>query len=83
MEPAQPLPQLLPHLGVQRAERLVEQQHLRLRRQRARQRDALPLAARQLRRVARAEAFEADQLRAARAPARRPPPSPTPRTRRP
>ena len=44
------LPQLLPHLGVERAERLVEQQHLRLGRERAGQRDALPLAAGELRR---------------------------------
>ena len=62
VQPAQPLPQLLPHLRVERAERLVEQQHLRLRGQRAGQRDALPLAAGELRRIARAEALEPDQL---------------------
>ena len=50
VQPAQPAAQLLAHLGVERAERLVEQQHLRLDRQRARQRDALPLAAGELRR---------------------------------
>ena len=52
VQPAQPLAQLLAHLGVERAERLVEQQHLRLGRERPRQRDALPLAAGELRRVA-------------------------------
>ena len=44
----QPAPQLLPHLGVERAERLVEQQHPGLDGQRPRQRDALPLAAGEL-----------------------------------
>ena len=53
---AQPQAQLLAHLGVQRAERLVEQQHARFDRHRAGERDALALAARQLRRIARAEA---------------------------
>ena len=33
VQPAEPLPQLLPHLGVERPERLVEQQHPRLHRQ--------------------------------------------------
>ena len=42
---AQPLPQLLAYLGVKRAERLIEQQHARLRRQRPRQGHALPLSA--------------------------------------
>ena len=50
VQPAQPLAQLLAHLGVERAERLVEQQHLRLGGERARQRDALALAAGELRR---------------------------------
>jgi hypothetical protein len=36
-------------LRVERAERLVQKQHARLDRQRTRQRDALPLAAGQLR----------------------------------
>jgi electron transfer flavoprotein alpha subunit len=45
---AQPAPQFLAHLGVERAERLVEQQHLGLDRQRAGQRDALALAAGEL-----------------------------------
>ncbi len=48
VQPAQPFAQLAAHLRVERAERLVEQQHLRLDRQRARQRHALQLAARQL-----------------------------------
>ena len=45
------LPQLQPHLGVQRGQRLVEQQHPRLDGQRAGQRDPLLLAAGQLVRV--------------------------------
>jgi hypothetical protein len=48
VQPPQPAPQLLAHLGVERAERLVEQQHLRLDRQRAGQRHALALAAGEL-----------------------------------
>ena len=50
VQPPQPAAQLLPHFRVERAERLVEQQHRRLDRQRARQRHALALPARQLRR---------------------------------
>ena len=60
---AEPLLQLahldlhvLAQLLVERAERLVEQQHRRLDHQRARERDALLLAARELMRIARAEA---------------------------
>jgi hypothetical protein len=49
VQAAQPAAQFLAHLGVQRAERLVEQQHARLHGQRASQRDTLALAARQLR----------------------------------
>ena len=48
VQPAQPVPQLLAHLGVERAERLVQQQHPRLGRQRPGQRHPLPLAAGQL-----------------------------------
>ena len=48
VELAQPAAQLLAHLGVERAERLVEQQHPRLDRERAGQRDALALAAGEL-----------------------------------
>ncbi len=47
----QPLAQLAADVRVQRAERLVEQQHFRLDGQRARERDALPLTARKLRRA--------------------------------
>ena len=46
----QPAAQLLPHFRVERAERLVEQQHRRLHRERARQRHSLPLASGELRR---------------------------------
>ena len=49
-------------LGVERRQRLVEQQHARARRQRAGQRDALLLAARQLEGIALAVAGEADEL---------------------
>jgi hypothetical protein len=52
VQPPQPAAQLLAHLGVERAERLVEQQHLRLDRERAGERDALPLPARELRGIA-------------------------------
>ena len=57
----QPLPQFLPHLGVERAERLVEQQHARLSRQRPGQGHALPLAAGKLRRPAFLEALQPHQ----------------------
>ena len=52
VQPAQPAAQFLAHLGVQRAKGFVQQQHARLHRQRARQGDALALAARQLGRIA-------------------------------
>ena len=58
VQPAQPPPQLLPDLRIERAERFVEQQHPGLDGQRARQRDSLPLPARQLRRVPAAEVIE-------------------------
>ena len=45
MQLAQPAAQLAPYRRVERAERLVEQQHLRLDRQGAGERDALALAA--------------------------------------
>jgi hypothetical protein len=51
VQPPQPRAQLCAHLGVQRAERLVEQQHARLDGERTRQRHALTLAAAELRRV--------------------------------
>jgi hypothetical protein len=70
VQPAQPAAQLLAHLGVERAERLVEQQHARLDRQSAGQRDALPLAARQLVRIAVAQPVELNQLEQLFAPAR-------------
>ena len=49
---AQPAPQVLPDLGVERAERLVEQQDARLDRERAGERHPLALAARELVRIA-------------------------------
>jgi len=62
VQPAQPAPQLLAYLGVQRAEGFVEQQHLGLHRQRTRQRDALALAAAQLVRVAPGQPIELHQF---------------------
>jgi hypothetical protein len=58
VEAAQPGAQLLAHGGVERAERLVEQQHAGLHGERRGQRHALALAAGQLRRVAVREAVE-------------------------
>ncbi|AAW76941.1 phenol hydroxylase [Xanthomonas oryzae pv. oryzae KACC 10331] len=48
MQLAEPAAQIAAHLRIQRAERLVEQQHARLDCQRTRQRHALPLAAGEL-----------------------------------
>ena len=65
MQVAQPLPQFLPHLRIQGAERLVEQQDARLDRERAGKRDALALPAGELARVAigePAELHEVEQL---------------------
>ena len=53
---------LLAQLQVERAERLVEQQHARLVHERAGQRDALLLAARELARLALLETREADEV---------------------
>ena len=58
---AQPLAQLGAHPRVERAERLVEQQHLRLDRERPGERHPLALAAGELRRVAVDQALELDQ----------------------
>ena len=62
VQPAEPLPQLLPHLGVECAERLVEQQHLRLDGQRPGQRHPLPLAAGKLRGIPLFQPFQPDQV---------------------
>ena len=59
---AQPAAQADAHLRVQRAERFVKQQQVRLNRQRAGQRHALALAAGQLRRIAAAEAVQLHAL---------------------
>ena len=59
---AQPLAQLLADLRVERAERLVEQQHARLDGEGAGERDALALAARELLRIALVEAGELDEV---------------------
>ena len=86
VQPPQPAAQFLAHLGVERAEGLVEQQHLGLDRQRARQRDALPLAAGELRGIAIAEPVELHELQQiahARADLRARPALARGRTRRP
>ena len=62
-------PQLFADLRVERAERLVEQQHARLVRQRASERDALLLTARELARQALVVALERDEPQQLRAPA--------------
>ena len=62
VQAAQPVRAALAHLGVERSERFVQQQHLRLDGQRPGQRHALPLPAGQLRRIAVAEAVQLDQL---------------------
>ena len=54
----QPAAQVLPDLGIERAERLVEQEDARLDRQRPGERHPLPLAARKLVRIAAREALE-------------------------
>ncbi len=59
---AQPAAQFLAHLGVERAERLVEQEDARLDGERARERHALALPARKLRRIAMAEGPELHQF---------------------
>ena len=61
-------PQLLANFRVERTERLVEQQHARLVRERARECDALLLAARQLARQAMVVTFERNELQQLRAP---------------
>jgi hypothetical protein len=68
---AQPRAQLAPHMEVQGGERLVEQQNRRLRRQRAGQRDALFLAAREFARQARLITFEPHEREQFADPARR------------
>src|SRR5262245_17524538 len=62
MHAAQPATQLLAHLGIERAERLIEQQQRRLDGERTRQRHALTLAAGELRWIAFVEPLELDQL---------------------
>ena len=58
VQAAEPLPEFLPDLGVQRAERLVQQQHFRLDGQRAGQGHALPLSAGKLMRIAVGHAIQ-------------------------
>ena len=62
MQPAQPLPQLLTHLGVEGPEWLIEQQHARLGGQGPGQGHALPLTAGKLAGIARLLLLQADQM---------------------
>ena len=62
VELAQPLAKLGADARVEGAERLVEEQHLRLRRERAREAHPLPLSSGELRGVAVAEALELDEV---------------------
>ncbi len=62
VEAPQPFAQLRAHARVEGAERLVEQEHLGLDRERAGERHPLPLAARELGRVAVAELLQLHEL---------------------
>ncbi len=62
VEAAKPAPQLLTDLCVERAERFVEQQHARLHGEGPREGDALPLTARELRRISGAKVIELHEL---------------------
>ncbi len=62
MQAPQPAAQFMAHLAVEGAEGLVQQQHVGIDRQRARERDALPLAARQLRGIALSGPVELHQF---------------------
>ncbi len=62
VQPAQPVAQLRAHAGVERAERLVQEQHLGLHRERAGERHPLALTARELRGVAVRERLQLDEL---------------------
>src|SRR3569832_1060313 len=62
VQASQPAPQFLAHLGVERAEGLVEQQHLGFDRECARERDALALTARLFVRIVLREPIELHQL---------------------
>src|SRR5262249_5612589 len=59
---AQPAAKLKAHLGIQSAERLVEEQNAGFDSQRSRQRHALPLASGELRRITLGQFLELDQL---------------------
>src|SRR5581483_6715920 len=59
---AEPAPQILAHLRIERAERLVEQQHARLDRERARERNALLLPAGELVRIALLQSRQLHEL---------------------
>jgi hypothetical protein len=62
VEAAEPFPELGPHAGVQRAERLVEEEDGGIDRERPREPHPLALPARELRRVPLRETLELDEL---------------------
>ena len=62
MDVAQPAAQILAHARVKRAKRFVQKQHARLDGERARERDALTLAAGELRRKAAAKSVKLHEL---------------------
>jgi hypothetical protein len=65
VQAAQPAAQFLAHLGIQRAEGLVQQQHARLHGKGAGQGNALALATRELRREAVVQPVQLHELAAA------------------
>ena len=69
VQPPQPAAQFLAHLGVERAEGFVQQQHPGLHSQRSRQCNALALAAAELVRVAIRKAFQLHQFQQMHDPA--------------
>ena len=58
MQPSQPLPQLLAQLGIQSAERFIEEQYVRFDRECSRKGDTLPLSAGELRGITIGGPFE-------------------------
>ena len=68
VQPAEPAPQLLADARVERAERLVEEQYLRVDREGAREAHPLTLPAGELRRIAVAQARELNELEQLRDP---------------
>ena len=66
VKPPQPAAQLLPDSGVERTERLVQEEHFWLDRECARERDALPLSTGELRGISIAQVVELHELQQVR-----------------